>query len=795
MAKLVETVILQRVYSIVKFQNCANIIGPSQVGFQPKHGAFEPEFFINLVLSHFRKLNREVFILNTDIKGAFDKVSQIAIMEGAIHAKISKASLRFLLSFLGFGNSVKRRAFIPDLPNDFVELKEGTPQGGVLSPFLFILAINRITEVFDNSYSSIKLPLNSRLSNIMYADDGVFFSHSSFGLNSLSSMIYGSRNDDHHFIGVQKYLEHVGLQFQIRKLELFSSVGPYCNESVKGRLRMFPTRGGEILAQGNLTSLGITHHSDECNEFSDARRAKAAVLRHSQYLSSWDTPLEFKLEIISTVIFPGIIFRLLLDFSPHSQLIVKNAQKQALSIILNTSTDAPFILEFFGRRPIFMSIAKLRCLFLLYTERAQLANIGILSLTMIRNYWRSNERPNSLEEAKSIVEFVVLMMEMLDPDLHNRKQGDYSTEFLSLLVGTDGNETSVHHLGTHKAEIKKKFLERFNRFSRPDKLSKFVKALGNLSSSYFPFVSGVFPNGQRPCSYLFKKLPVHQLPLCFLCFNDEDSPQHLTKCKIARLIGNAFPTEGDENRFVTFATFLSEVSPPPVFPQVMIASELGQVAKTLLAIRRNVRHGWNLKYPFHLPDFAHGINHTRIPPLEIMTNYLHLHPIHQPQSWFHIRKIISLTRVRNSNQSFRVSTNHSFDNNCLFYALSRLLNFSLMLVPHLRSTAAEFISLHPSSTGLSPYLFDQGNRKKPSTNAEYHSRAIMELINTHDHSPADARSIASIGAMFGLFFSCVYFSNTGPPTFCLVPVNYPSHFKFGGTLVHFDGHWECIQNF
>jgi hypothetical protein len=38
----------------------------------------------------------------------------------------------------------------------------------------------------------------------------------------------------------------------------------------------------------------------------------------------------------------------------------------------------------------------------------------------------------------------------------------------------------------------------------------------------------------------------------------------------------------------------------------------------------------------------------------------------------------------------------------------------------------------------------------------------MELINTHDHSPADARSIASIGAMFGLkvYSSLVFISRT-----------------------------------
>jgi hypothetical protein len=434
-----------------------------------------------------------------------------------------------------------------------------------------------------------------------------------------------------------------------------------------------------------------------------------------------------------------------------------------------------------------MHIAKARVLYTLYTVRAQLANMGIGSLMMIREYWSKQNRPPSLQTARSIQEFVVTLMEMLDPDHSNRIAG-IPTKFMSLLVGGDDpNALSVLGLGTHKPTIKKAFLERFNKFSRPDKIPTFVKNLGNLCYAFFPFVSGIFPKSQQPLSFLYHIPRGTNLPFCMLCFKEEDSPNHLSICENARIIGNAFSRKGDEGNFGTFCDILSRLQPPPAFPQSFIATELGLVCETLLAIRRNSRKGWS---PTNVYPSPFQLLHNHV---QFSQRKLQQHITAQVQwSWNRIGNILS--RIP-TGFDLTISFNPSNDNNCLFTAITNLLGFPPTCASTLRATAAEFTWLHPISTKLSPHLFHQGRRKTQTTNSQFHASSMMKREdNNSKYCTADARAISSIGAIFGLYFSCIYFDNDGGFPICtIVPSDCPKNFEFGGNLIHFDNHWEYIH--
>ncbi|XP_072143557.1 putative nicotine oxidoreductase [Dermacentor andersoni] len=102
----------------------------------------------------------ENIIMALDIKGAFDNVSHRAIMEGLNKTNCSKRVYHYVRALLS-----KRTATVGlgDLRSDILDTpNKGTPQGSVISPILFNIAMIGLAQ---------KLNEIEGIQHAMYADD------------------------------------------------------------------------------------------------------------------------------------------------------------------------------------------------------------------------------------------------------------------------------------------------------------------------------------------------------------------------------------------------------------------------------------------------------------------------------------------------------------------------------------------------------------------------------------------------------------------------------------------------
>ena len=132
-------------------------------GFRPKRSCHDAQ---EALFKYLSSSNRKRYVLEGDIKGAFDHISHQHILNTLRHWKIPKYAVRTIATMLKSDISDKGR---------ISKSTEGTPQGGVLSPMLANVALNSfdcyIAELFGKTtYHGGKHKISPM---IRYADDFV----------------------------------------------------------------------------------------------------------------------------------------------------------------------------------------------------------------------------------------------------------------------------------------------------------------------------------------------------------------------------------------------------------------------------------------------------------------------------------------------------------------------------------------------------------------------------------------------------------------------------------------------
>jgi hypothetical protein len=160
--KIVERVLEKRMRSMVK-------VDEMQFGFMPGKGTIDAVFILRRLQEEYRDKEKKLYMCFVDLEKAFDRVPR-KVMEWALRKRgIPEAMVRAVMSLY---EGAKTRVRVGSELSEEFEVKVGVHQGSVLSPLVFAIVVDVVTE-------SAREGL---MSEMLYADDLVLTSETMEGL-------------------------------------------------------------------------------------------------------------------------------------------------------------------------------------------------------------------------------------------------------------------------------------------------------------------------------------------------------------------------------------------------------------------------------------------------------------------------------------------------------------------------------------------------------------------------------------------------------------------------------------
>ena len=136
--KLLERIVLTR---IQLFDNLNPPIHPLQGGFQKNIGCLITSFMLRESIFYASENGSKVFVCFLDVKKAFDCVWHEGLFYKLYHSGINKVLCKLIINmYTDMSSCVRGRGF----KSDWFQVRQGTRQGGVISPFLYLLFINEL---------------------------------------------------------------------------------------------------------------------------------------------------------------------------------------------------------------------------------------------------------------------------------------------------------------------------------------------------------------------------------------------------------------------------------------------------------------------------------------------------------------------------------------------------------------------------------------------------------------------------------------------------------------------------
>ena len=167
LGKVLERVINRR---LISFLEERKILSPTQTGYR-KHRSTEDQLaLIAQEIENAFQEKKKVVSVFFDLTKAFDKVWREGLLLKILESGISGKMYRWIRCFL---QDRSARVKLDGHLSKSVKMREGVPQGGVISPTLFLLYINNITTV-----------LPRHVSNTLHADDLAVWSASEYTTSS-----------------------------------------------------------------------------------------------------------------------------------------------------------------------------------------------------------------------------------------------------------------------------------------------------------------------------------------------------------------------------------------------------------------------------------------------------------------------------------------------------------------------------------------------------------------------------------------------------------------------------------
>ena len=152
--KLLERIINKRLLWHLEVNSA---LAPTQTGYRQHRSTEDQLALLTQEIEDAFQEKKKVLAVFFDMSKAFDKVWKEGLLLKLLHAGVGGKMYKWLSNFL-FNRTA--RVKIDGTTSNLVKLREGVPQGGVISPTLFLVYINDITTA-----------VPKHVSNTLHADD------------------------------------------------------------------------------------------------------------------------------------------------------------------------------------------------------------------------------------------------------------------------------------------------------------------------------------------------------------------------------------------------------------------------------------------------------------------------------------------------------------------------------------------------------------------------------------------------------------------------------------------------
>ena len=162
----------------------SNILYETQVGFRKNHETLDNLLIIDtLVEDALSSPKGKLYFCAVDKRKAFDFCSRVAVLKRLAPCGISKNF------FLLFKSMFSQRSFgikvTESDSSNFIPSTSGIFQGCIISPFLFIMFLNSLSQSLNETPNSDAPVLNQRvITHLLWADDVCLMSRTNTGLQA-----------------------------------------------------------------------------------------------------------------------------------------------------------------------------------------------------------------------------------------------------------------------------------------------------------------------------------------------------------------------------------------------------------------------------------------------------------------------------------------------------------------------------------------------------------------------------------------------------------------------------------
>ena len=154
---------------------------PPQGGYQEEQDALNSCFVIDEVINHCCEDNENVYIAYMDISKAFDTMWINGMLYKLYHNMGITKMWRLIRNWY---TNMKEFVVVDGQSSRVHEVAQGTRQGGVLSPWLFLVFINDLMKELNNTNTGVFIN-GVYFGSSMFADDLTMPSRMKSGLNKM----------------------------------------------------------------------------------------------------------------------------------------------------------------------------------------------------------------------------------------------------------------------------------------------------------------------------------------------------------------------------------------------------------------------------------------------------------------------------------------------------------------------------------------------------------------------------------------------------------------------------------